>query len=59
LADAAREVAQGLLGPAGAGVAQRLASAWAVDRRPDRLRHPQDAAALAGIALLAPGFQTT
>jgi uncharacterized protein (DUF1800 family) len=59
LAEAAREVAQGLLGPAGAGVAQRLASAWAVDRRPDRLRHPQDAAALAGIALLAPGFQTT
>jgi uncharacterized protein (DUF1800 family) len=59
VAEAARDVAQGLLGPAGAGVAQRLAAAWAVDRRPDRLRNPQDAAALAGIALLAPGFQTT
>jgi uncharacterized protein (DUF1800 family) len=58
-AEAAREVAQRLVGEAAAGVAQRLASAWAVDRRPDRLRNPQDAAALAGIALLAPGFQTT
>jgi uncharacterized protein (DUF1800 family) len=58
-AEAAREVAQRLVGDAAAGVAQRLASAWAVDRRPDRLRNPQDAAALAGIALLAPGFQTT
>jgi uncharacterized protein (DUF1800 family) len=58
-AEAARVVAQRLVGDAAAGVAQRLASAWTVDRRPDRLRNPQDAAALAGIALLAPGFQTT
>lgn len=57
--EAAREIADVLLGQAGAGVAQRLVSAWTVDRRPDRLRNPQDAAALAGIALLAPGFQTT
>lgn len=58
-AEAAREIAVALLGQAGVGVAQRLVGAWATDRRPDRLRHPQDAAALAGIALLAPGFQTT
>jgi uncharacterized protein (DUF1800 family) len=58
-AEAARDLAQALLGAPGAAVAQRLVSAWAVDRRPDRLRSPQDAAALAGIALLAPGFQTT
>lgn len=58
-AEAAREVAHALVGEAAPAVAQRLAGAWAVDRRPDRLRNPQDAAALAGIALLAPGFQTT
>jgi uncharacterized protein (DUF1800 family) len=58
-AEAARDLAQSMLGAAGVGVAQRLLSAWAVDRRPDRLRNPQDAAALAAIALLAPGFQTT
>jgi uncharacterized protein (DUF1800 family) len=59
VAEATREVALALVGSAAGPVAQRLASAWQADRRPDRLRNRQDAAALLGIALLAPGFQTT
>ncbi|BDG74108.1 DUF1800 family protein [Roseomonas fluvialis] len=59
VAEAAREVAQALLGAAAGPVGQRLVAAWQADRRPDRLRNRQDGAALLGIALLAPGFQTT
>lgn len=57
--DAAQQVATLALGQAGAAVATRLMQAWAVDRRPDRLRNVQEAALLTGMALLAPGFQQT
>ena len=59
IGEAAYTIAVKLVGREAPAVAQQLASAWAVDRRPDRLRNPQEAALLAGLALLAPGFQTT
>ncbi|MBW6400470.1 DUF1800 domain-containing protein [Roseomonas sp. HJA6] len=60
VAEAAGRVATLALGSsAGPAVADRLMRAWAVDRRPDRLRNPQEAALLAGMTLLAPGFQQT
>lgn len=57
--DAALELGTLLVGEAGGDMARRLVAAWTTDRRPDRVHNAPEAALLAGLALLAPGFQTT
>ncbi|MBP0466200.1 DUF1800 family protein [Roseomonas sp. PWR1] len=56
---AARSLAAPLLGPASEAAIGAIGRAWAADRRPEIPRNPQEVSLLAGLLLLAPGFQRT
>jgi uncharacterized protein (DUF1800 family) len=56
---AARTLAAPLLGPTTEDAIGAIGRAWAADRRPEHARNRQEVALLAGLLLLAPGFQRT